>query len=114
MRTNDPAVDVMSYVSYNKSALKRHLKEFSSKDCKKEIDKLALRVEKHFEPNPIATPDDDSSPIKGIVWKHCELAMIQETERYNAILRTAFQGSAVLEWTVNDVKQGFVRNTGSI
>lgn len=118
LKTTAPT-EIASNSSYNRSALKKVVKEYTTKDVRKYIDALFKRVEKHFtEASEKATTEDASANI-GIapgtvmvgVWKACEEELLRITELFNKRISQCYKESNVsLEYTAADVEAAFRRH----
>ncbi|KAI6162084.1 exocyst complex component Sec3-domain-containing protein [Pisolithus thermaeus] len=108
--------EVQKNSSYNKSALKRVLKEFDGKDVRKHIDVLFRRVEKHFtEAEENTTREESSGITPGTVmvgvWKACEEELQRMTENFTAKLSQCYSESGLsLEYSSSDVDAAFKRH----
>lgn len=115
LKTTAPS-EVQKNSSYNKSALKRVLKEFDGKDVRKHIDVLFRRVEKHFtEAEENTTREESSGITPGTVmvgvWKACEEELQRMTENFNAKLSQCYSESGLsLEYNSSDVDAAFKRH----
>lgn len=112
LKTLSPA-DVASNSSFNKSTLKKLIKDTSVKDIKRHVDTLFKRVEKHFAEGDEAGGGGGSgtnTAIPGtvlyVVWKACEDELIGLTERLLKLIATCHKESN-LEYTVADVEAAF-------
>lgn len=101
------AAEVSSNANYNKSQLKKVIKDTTAKDVKRNVDSLFKRVEKHF------AEDEGSGPgvampgtVLAAVWKACEEELLRVTERFNKLLAAAYKDST-LEYSVGDVDTAF-------
>ncbi|PFH54821.1 hypothetical protein AMATHDRAFT_353 [Amanita thiersii Skay4041] len=107
--------DIANNATYNKGALKKVLKEFTSKDVRKQIDALYKRVEKHFtEASEKTTTEDSGSitsgPVMVGVWKACEEEILRITEVASKMIAQCYDGSGIgLEYTSADVEAAFRR-----
>ena len=118
MKTTAPT-EVSSNGAYSKSALKKVIKEYNSRDVRKHIDALFKRVEKHFtEASDVATSDQASSST-GIapgtvlvgVWKACEEELLRMTDFFVKKIGQCYATTGVsLEYTTSDVEAGFKRH----
>ncbi|OJT02748.1 Exocyst complex component 1 [Trametes pubescens] len=118
LKTTAPT-EVTSNSSYSRSALKKVVKEYTTKDVRKYIDALFKRVEKHFtEASEKATTEDASANI-GIapgtvmvgVWKACEEELLRITELFNKRISQCYKESNVsLEYSAADVEGAFRRH----
>ena len=61
--------DVSSNSSYNKSQLKKLVKDHSAKDIKRQIDAMFKRVEKHF-----AEGDDNTGNTVAVCPERCSMS----------------------------------------
>ncbi|KAI6119811.1 exocyst complex component Sec3-domain-containing protein [Pisolithus croceorrhizus] len=115
LKTTAPS-EVQKNSSYNKSALKRVLKEFDGKDVRKHIDVLFRRVEKHFtEAEENTTREESSGITPGTVmvgvWKACEEELQRMTENFTAKLSQCYSESGLsLEYSSSDVDAAFKRH----
>ena len=112
LKTTAPS-EVHNNPNYSRSALKRVLKEYSSKEVRRHVEALHKRVDKHF------TLMDGSGGIEegGIippgtvmvgVWKACEEEMVRNTETISRLIGQCYEGSGLsLEYTVGEVEMCF-------
>jgi len=118
LKTTAPT-EVASNGSYSKSAARKVIKEYNTKDLQKYINALFKRVEKHFtEASDIATSEQASSST-GIasgtvlvgVWKACEEELLRMTEFFNRKIAQCYANTGVaLEYTQNDIEAAFKRH----
>ena len=118
LKTTAPS-EVVNNSSYSKSAVKKVVKEYNSKDVRKHIDALFKRVEKHFtEASDIAASEQASSST-GIssgtvlvgVWKACEEEVLRMTDFFTKKIAQCYGTTGVtLEYTATDVEAGFKRH----
>lgn len=90
--------------SHSKLVIKRLLATYDSKEIRRGIEKLRMRVEKHFG------DADDPGLSKGLVTKvidACEKYYINVEERLEAINKDIYDGEAGIEWTRADVTTSF-------
>lgn len=115
LKTTAPT-EVSNNSSYNKSTLKKVVKEYNAKDVRKHVDALFKRVEKHFTEASDTTTQQESGPIaQGTVmvgvWKACEDELVRITELFQKRISQCYANSGVsLEYTVADVESAFRRN----
>ncbi|THH10168.1 hypothetical protein EW145_g1521 [Phellinidium pouzarii] len=112
LKTTAPT-EVSKNSSYNRSALKRVVKEFNSKDVRKNIDALFKRVEKHFTDSdaPEAASGLAAGTVMVGVWKACEDELLRMTDFYTKQISHCYKGSGVaLEYTRVDVEAAFKRH----
>lgn len=113
LKTTAPS-EVHNNSNYNKSALKRVLKEYTSKDMRRNIEALYKRVDKHFSMASDTTGGDDgsNSVASGLVlagvWKACEEGMVRDTEKFNRFIGQCYEGVG-LEYTIGEVESYFVQ-----
>ncbi|KAF9527786.1 exocyst complex component Sec3-domain-containing protein [Crepidotus variabilis] len=98
--------------NFNKSALKKVVKDYNSKDIKKSVEALSKRVEKHF--TEVSEKDDSVAVVSGkvlaSVWKACEEEFLNLTETWSSRMSQLYGDSGVsLEYTVADVESAFRR-----
>lgn len=110
-------LDIPSNSSYSKSALRKVVKEYNSKDIRKQIDALFKRVEKHFTEasDAKATAEESSGIPPGTVmvgvWKACEDEVLRITELFNKRIAQCYPDTGVtLEYTAGDVESAFKRH----
>ena len=116
LKTTAPS-EVSANSAYNKSALKKVIKEFTAKDVRKHVDALFKRVEKHFEDASEKTTTEEVS--RGIaagsvmvgVWKACEDELIRITELFSKRINQCYNTANVsLEYSTADVEAAFKRH----
>ncbi len=85
---------------FNKSALKRILKEYSAKDVRRHVEALHKRVEKHFSAAAETTEAESlsvtSGPVMVGVWKACEEEMIRDTDTFQRLIEQCYKGHLVM------------------
>jgi exocyst complex component 1 len=92
--------------SHSKTFFKKLLATYDSKEIKRGIEKLKMRIEKHFG------DADDPGLSKGLVAKvidTCEKYYINVEERVDAINKDIYDGEVGIEWTRSDVTTSFKR-----
>src|ERR1700733_658798 len=114
LKTTAPT-EVVSNNSYNKSSLKKVVKEFTAKDVRKHVDALFKRVEKHFTEASEVTTGESSGITPGTVlvgvWKACEEELLRVTEIFAKRITQCYANAGVsLEYSVADVEAAFRRN----
>ncbi|KAK0208183.1 exocyst complex component Sec3-domain-containing protein [Desarmillaria ectypa] len=115
LKTTAPS-EIVTNSSYNKSALKKVIKEYSVKDIRKHIDTLFKRVEKHFtEASEKTTTEESGGIAPGTVmvgvWKACEEELLRITELfYKRILQCYPDSGVSLDYTSVDVEAAFRRH----
>lgn len=115
LKTTAPS-EVHKNSNYNKSSLKKVLKEFDGKDVRKHIDVLFRRVEKHFtEAEEKTTREERSRIASGTVmvgvWKACEEELQRMTESFSAMILQCYGDSGIsMEYTSSDVETAFKRH----
>ncbi|KAG1875576.1 exocyst complex component Sec3-domain-containing protein [Suillus subalutaceus] len=114
--TTTAPTEVSKNSNYNRSSLKKVVKEFDGKDIRKHLDALFKRVEKHFtEAEEKATKEQSSGIAPGTVmvgvWKACEEELQRMTENFNKRISQCYADSGVsLEYTSADVETSFRRH----
>ncbi|KAK7064364.1 Sec3-PIP2-bind domain-containing protein [Favolaschia claudopus] len=112
---NTAPSEVSTNSNYNKSALKKVVKEYNSKDIRKHVDALFKRVEKHFtEASEKTTTEDNGGIASGTVmvgvWKACEEELLRLTDQTTKRISQCYADSGVsLEYTAADVEGAFRR-----
>ncbi|KAF8078783.1 exocyst complex component, sec3 subunit [Lyophyllum atratum] len=115
LKTTAPT-EVANNSIYNKSALRKVVREYSSKDVRKHIDALFIRVGKHFAEGSGKTTTDDSGGIMpGTVlvgvWKACEEELLRITDLFTKRISQCYGDTGVtLEYTAADVEAAFKRH----
>lgn len=113
--TTTAPTEVSKNSSYNRSSLKKVVKEFDGKDIRKHIDALFKRVEKHFTEAEEKATKEESGIAPGTVmvgvWKACEEELQRMTENFNKRISQCYADSGVsLEYTSADVETSFRRH----
>ncbi|KDQ30968.1 hypothetical protein PLEOSDRAFT_1036431 [Pleurotus ostreatus PC15] len=110
-------LDISSNSSFSKSALKKVVKEYTSKDIRKQIDALFKRVEKHFTEasDAKASVEETSGIPPGTVmvgvWKACEDEVLRITDLFNKRIAQCYTDTGItLEYTPGDVESAFKRH----
>lgn len=98
--------------NFNKSALKKIVKDYTAKDIRKHIDVLAKRVEKHFTDAEKASADDASGVLSGKVligvWNSCEEEFVKLTETWSSRITLLYGDIGVtLEYSTAEVESAF-------
>ena len=111
--------EVSKTSSHNRSALKKVVKEYNSKDVRKHIEALFKRVEKHFDEASEKATTEDASASTGIapgtvmvgVWRACEEELLRITELFNKRIAQCYKETGVtLEYSAADVEAAFRRH----
>ncbi|KIY45788.1 hypothetical protein FISHEDRAFT_48677 [Fistulina hepatica ATCC 64428] len=108
--------DVANNGSYNRSALKKVVKEYNVKDVRKHVDALFKRVEKHFtEASEKTTTEESGGIAPGTVmvgvWQACEEELLRITDLFTKRITQCYPDSGItLEYTTRDVKDAFKRH----
>ncbi|CAE6420393.1 unnamed protein product [Rhizoctonia solani] len=113
LQTTAPS-EISNNNSFSRSALKKVVKEYDSKDMRKNIDGLYKRVEKHFDADEGSAPPGQSgaaAPVLVGVWSACEEQLLQLTETWIKLIGQCYPDSGVsLEYTTADIKAAFRRH----
>ncbi|KAJ7630772.1 exocyst complex component sec3 subunit [Roridomyces roridus] len=115
LKTTAPS-EVSTNANYNKSALKKVVKEYNAKDVRKHVDALFKRVEKHFtEASEKTTTEESGGIAPGTVmvgvWKACEEELQRITELMMKRISQCYTDSGVtLDYTATDVEAAFRRH----
>ncbi|WWC58251.1 uncharacterized protein I303_100789 [Kwoniella dejecticola CBS 10117] len=115
--TTTPPSEVPLHSAYNRSSLKKILKDNGSlKDLRKSIETLSKRVDKHFiledddapNTNTNASSANSTSSTNAFVqtvWTEITNGLIKEVQRSQNIIAKSYPDSGLgLEFTVNDVE----------
>jgi len=114
LKTTAPT-EVATNASYNKSALKKVVKEYNAKDIRKHVETLFKRVEKHFtEASEKTTTEESIGIAPGTVmvgvWKACEEELLRITDLFSKRISQCYAESGVtLDYTAADVQAVFKR-----
>ena len=104
---NTAPSEVSKTSSYNRSTLKRVLKDYDAKDIRKSVDALFKRVEKHFTDEET---DAVSSAMAG-VWQACQKELLDMTDLFEDRIRRCFLDTQLsLDYTKADVEAAFKRH----
>ncbi|ORX34673.1 exocyst complex component Sec3-domain-containing protein [Kockovaella imperatae] len=104
-----PASEVSMHNAYNKSALKKALKDSgSSKDLRKSIEALSKRVDKHFADDDSAGSSHSDASTQSLiqaVWKEITAGLVTEVNRASRIIKSSYGDSGQgLEYGPGDVE----------
>ena len=106
MKNTAPS-EISKTSSYNRSTLKKVLKDYDAKDIRKNVDALFKRVEKHFTDEET---DAVSSAMAG-VWKACEKELLDMTDLFLDRINRCFKDTGLsLEYSKSDVEAAFKRH----
>ncbi|THV06009.1 exocyst complex component sec3 subunit [Dendrothele bispora CBS 962.96] len=110
------ASEVSSNSNYNRSALKKVIKEYNAKDVRKHVDSLFKRVEKHFTEASEKTTEEGKGILPGTVmvgvWKACQDELLRITELFSKRITQCYSETGVsLEYSTTDVEAAFRRHT---
>lgn len=109
LKTTAPT-EVSKNSSYNRSSLKRVVKEYDSKDVRKHVDALFKRVEKHFTDADAPEGATNSKVLSG-VWKACEEELVHMTDLFLMRLNQCYKDTGVsLEYSRSDIEAAFKRH----
>jgi hypothetical protein len=132
LKTTAPS-EVSSNSAYNRSALKKVVKEYNAKDIRKHVDGLSRRVEKQFTDVEAKTLADGSTNAgagggdragnvnggDGIapgtvlvgVWRACEDELLRLTDGWGKRIAQCYADSGVsLEYSPADVEAAFKKH----
>lgn len=113
-----PANEISVHSSYNRSALKKVVKEITAKDMRKAVEAMARRVDKHFS-------DDDSAPgvpvpnhhhhhqndkatqdLINHVWREITSTLVGEINRANEYISKSYSDSGLaIDFSARDIEQ---------
>jgi exocyst complex component 1 len=112
LKTTAPS-EIANNNIYNKSALRKTLKEYGAKDIRKHVDALFARVTKHFAEASEKATTEDRGPATVMVgvWKSCEEELLRITELFSKRISQCYKDSGIsLEYTVAEVEGAFRRH----
>ena len=93
--------------SYNRSSLRKVIKDYDAKDIRKNVDSLFKRVEKHFTDEET---DAVSSAMAG-VWMACEKELLDMTDLFLDRINRCFKDTGLsLDYSKSDVEAAFKRH----
>ncbi|KAJ2932691.1 hypothetical protein H1R20_g4427, partial [Candolleomyces eurysporus] len=102
-RLGPDSTNLSSTSTYNKSALRKVLKEYNAKDVRKNIEGLYKRVEKHF-----ADSADGNDAVFNHVWQACEDELLSLTDKIIRLISQYYGDSGVaLEFSKSDIESAF-------
>ena len=102
-RLGPDSTNLSSTSTYNKSALRKVLKEYNSKDIRKNIEGMHKRVEKHF-----ADSADGGDAVFSHVWQACEDELLSLTDKITRLISQYYSDSGVaLEFSKSDIESAF-------
>ena len=115
---SNPTEDVTTRISFSKSAFKKVLSHFDTKEIRKGIELLHKRVEKHFGQVPEDTDGVYNARLPAIakaltleVWNACQKEYVGNVELCKRILVTYYGDGIQMEFSLNDVNDAFNRRT---
>lgn len=112
LKTAAPS-DVAGNSSYNKAALKKVIKDNTTKDVRRNVDAMFKRVEKNFEGEEGTTGAGGGAVMPGtalfVVWQACEDEMVKLTERFLKFIATCHK-DVNAELSVGDVEAAFKKH----
>ncbi|KAF9015545.1 exocyst complex component, sec3 subunit [Cyathus striatus] len=107
-----PASEINSNAAFNKSALKKVIKEYTVKDIRKHIDVLFRRVEKHFTEASEKPKEEGGGITAGTVlvgvWKSCEDELLKMTQQFSERISQCYGDSNLsLDYAKTDIEVAF-------
>lgn len=112
LKTSSP-MEVGANATYNKTQLKKIIKDCTVKDVRRNIDSLFKRIEKHLAEGEDGAASGPGVAMPGtalsVVWKGCEEEMVRVTERFMKFLATCHKDTS-LEYSVADVETAFKKH----
>ncbi len=100
--------------AYNRSALKKIVKEYDAKDIRKNVDALFKRVEKHFTDGDAADAPGNNRPNAVLtgVWKACEEELLRSTDTFTKLVKQCYSDTGVtLDYSKVDVETSFRKHS---
>ncbi|PPQ67093.1 hypothetical protein CVT25_005694 [Psilocybe cyanescens] len=105
--------ELTSNSNFSKTALRKIIKDYNSKDIKKLVDVLSKRVEKHFTDTEKSTDDGAGIPSTKVligVWNCCEAEFVKLTENWASRISQWYGDSGItLEYTIAEAEAAFRR-----
>lgn len=106
--------EVSNNNSYSKSALRKVVKEYNSKDVRKHIEAMHTRIGKHFADSSLMIDENGISDFGAIfvdIWKACEEEVLRITELFSRrIIQCYGETGITLDYTTADVEGAFRRH----
>ncbi|KAG5647578.1 hypothetical protein DXG03_008931 [Asterophora parasitica] len=115
LKTTAPT-EVSNNSIYSKSALRKVVREYSSKDLRKHVDALFARVQKHFaDASGKTTTEESGGIVPGTVlvgiWKACEEELLRITDLFAKRISQCYSNTSILlEYTAADIEAAFRRH----
>ena len=112
----NPSEDVTSRVSFSKSAFRKVLSHYDTKEVRKGVDLLYKRVDKHFGQVP-----DENEPLYNSkspviaqslvqeVWRECQKEYVGIIELCKRIISSYYPEGVQLEFTVSEITEYFAK-----
>jgi len=95
-----PAEEIQFMAMYNKSSLRKVIKEYPGKKVKKGLEELYLKVEKH-------TAEDDNRLLQ-VVWREMQEEFIRQYNHYDNLLQQCYSGTGIkMDFTLSDILNYF-------
>ncbi|ELU38817.1 exocyst protein [Rhizoctonia solani AG-1 IA] len=118
LQTTAPS-EISNNSNFSRSALKKVVKEYDSKDMRKNVDGLYKRVEKHFDAEEGSTipagHNGAAAPVLVGVWNACEEQLLRLTDRWIKLIGQCYPDSGVsLEYTTGDVRAAFRKHRAGL
>lgn len=111
---SNPSEDVTARISFSKSAFKKVLSHYDTKELRKGIDLLHKRVDKHFGQ---ASDDSDSvynqkqsmiaKDLVREVWKECQKEYVGIVELCQRIISIYYPEGVQMDFSLGDVNDAF-------
>jgi exocyst complex component 1 len=117
-KVSNPSEDVTARISFSKSAFKKVLSHYDTKELRKGIDLLHKRVDKHFGQIP-----DDSDSVYGTkgatiakglvqeVWRECRKEYDGIVELCQRTISTYYPEGVQMEFSLSDVNEAFAKRS---
>lgn len=95
LNTPEGGASIATRASHSRSAFKKLLGGYDSREIRRGVETLKKRVEKHFGD---ADEAELSRALVARVLKECELVYIQVGERVNRVITEVYEGGLEVEW----------------
>jgi hypothetical protein len=115
---SNPSEDVTARISFSKSAFKKVLTHYDTKEIRKGVDLLHKRVDKHF-----GQVSDDGDAIYNLqgpaiarelvqeVWAECQREYMTIMELCRRISSTCYSDGVQMEFSATDVNEAFAKRS---
>ena len=101
MKTNDSMTSITNKPSHSRSAAKKVLGAYDSKEVRKGVDTLKKRIEKHF--GDVDDPSTMSRSLIQRVYDECGARYAHVHDRMRAVVDSVYDGNLEIEWRKEEI-----------